>query len=135
MSEVTGPTTPLFDPDELAKWMGIQVSRSRAEFLGEQVSARFLDKAGLDAWPTPAPPVVKSWAIEYAALYYENPTALSDDRAGETFQRWNPRAQEIIAELKEWAQRRSPSTGGGGPVGQFPPARPFPDPVEVWPRW
>ena len=100
MSEVTGPT-PIFEPDELAKWMGIQVSRSRATFLEEQVSARFLDKAGLDAWPTPVPPVVKSWAVEYAALHYENPTALSDDRSGESFQRWNPRGREIIAELKD----------------------------------
>lgn len=134
MSEVTGPTA-LFEPEDLARWMGVQVSSSRARFLEEQVSARFLDKAGLTAWPAPVPPVVKSWTVEYAALLYENPTALSDDRSGESFQRWNPRAREITAELAEWAQRISSPTNVGGPVGQFPPARPFPDPVEVWPRW
>lgn len=133
MSDEAGPT--LFSPEDLAQWMGIQVSRSRAQFLEQQVSARFLDKVELDAWPTPAPPVVKSWAVEYAALHYENPTALSDDRAGETFQRWNPRAREIIIELQAWGAKRAPVVSTGGPQGQFPPARAYPDPADGFPRW
>jgi hypothetical protein len=83
-------------------------------------------------WPT----IAKSVALSAAARAYVNPEGLRQQTVGSTSSLYNTPlytngvflSESEKASLRAWAnQNGDPS---GGPQGDFPPARAWPDPVE-----
>lgn len=91
---------------------------------------------GLAEWPDPAPDDLWGWALELAALSYDNPTGLERTTLGKFTQSWGPEAVARRRQILE-AARDTYNAGGGsaGPLGSFPCPEPYPDPARVWPWW
>lgn len=92
-----------------------------------------------DPWPA----VAKSVALAAAGRAYVNPEGLRQDTTGSTTAIYNsPLYSNGVqlsdaekASLHAWANGPGGSTRGQS-QGSFPPARPWPDPVEnCWPSW
>lgn len=72
---------------------------------------------------------VRAWAIELAAIAYENPTTADTDAAAESSSGWGrvDRRQQILDNVRAWAQAKSGAGAVPLPRGQFPKARRWPD--------
>lgn len=89
------------------------------------------------AWPTPVPDDLWAWAIELAAIAYNNPVGLVQRITDEDTRAWGTeRRQEILA-----AARQRYGSGSTSPVfasaatgtSNFPPAPRWPDPPGICP--
>lgn len=78
-------------------------------------------------WPSPPPEDLRAWALELAALAYDNPSGLESETDSRVTSVWGRRKRaEILAEAKE-AYSSFASTK---PLGSFPDPAPWPDPIE-----
>lgn len=66
----------LFDLGDLPSWLQVPgVDTETATRVRRYVNGWLQDATGLDTWPDPVPDKLWAWAIELAALVFENPTA------------------------------------------------------------
>lgn len=135
-----GGARSLLTPQELADHLGYDVTQARATS-AERVTWGWLKAAtGLAVRPDPVPAEVFSWAVELAAIAYENPAAHADDGdgGGITTAYDRQRRAAILADAAAWAAARAGSSSPTGPQGAgFGSARAWPDPAEpcTWSRW
>lgn len=83
-----------------------------------------------ELWDGSVPKRLKGWAIELAAIAYENPTSAGEDSAAESSTSWRvDRRAQILARVTQWAisTGRSSTSSAPLPTGSFPPAQPWPD--------
>lgn len=90
--------------------------------------------ARIDPWPDQeignVPEDLFAWAVELAAIAYDNPSGLASRTVGDTARAWQlTRRAEILAAAKTAYPGASGSSGG--PVGSFPASVPLPDPPAV----
>jgi len=95
-----------------------QVDTETATRYRRYVNGWLQDATGLTDWPNPVPDRLWAWAIELAALVFDNPGAKwsqTIDDSADTYDRGpQGRRQEILA-----AARRAYNTAGK-PQGSFP---------------
>lgn len=131
-----------FTPAQLKTWLRYESDddfEPSAAQLAEKVVAGWLsdatkrDRGALEAAAAGDSPQVFSWAIELGGIAYENPTAMQDDQAGGTRTTWRDRRSQILTDARAWgeAQPTESTTTSGLPRGNFPKARPWPDPIRV----
>lgn len=66
----------LFDLGDLPSWLQVPgVDTETATRVRRYVNGWLQDATGLDTWPDPVPDKLWAWAIELAALVFDNPTA------------------------------------------------------------
>lgn len=109
----------LFDLGDLPSWMQIpQVDADTATRVRRYVNGWLQDATGLTDWPSPVPDRLWAWAIELAALVFENPTAKwsqTIDDSADVYERGpQGRRREILD-----AARAAYNTSGK-PQGSFP---------------
>jgi hypothetical protein len=110
----------LFDLGDLPSWLRQDpgVDTESATRVRRYVNGWLQDATGLTDWPSPVPDRLWAWAIELAALVWDNPTAKwtqTVDDSTDVFDRGpQGRRQEILA-----AARRAYNTAGK-PQGSFP---------------
>jgi len=124
---------PLFTAEQLGNFLQYQVEDAPAAMAEKVVSGWLSDAAGSVTFPDPLPPQLFSWAIELGAIAHENPGGLASETTGAKNTTWDrARRAEILGYVARWAGNDSYVSGAGvpSPVGSFPPARPYPDPVE-----
>jgi hypothetical protein len=120
--------TDLFDLPALANKLQAEVDTGSA-IEARRIAQAWLGTATqLTVWPSPIPEDLRTWALELAALVYDNPSWLEQEQVGDVVSRWalNRRA-EILTEA-----RRTYATGAatGSGLGSFPDPDPWPDPVD-----
>lgn len=117
----------LFELDDLAATLQAELDEAAAEEARRKAQAWLGSATRLTVWPTPIPEDLRAWALELAALAYDNPSPLLSERVGEvqTAPYWARRA-EILAEARTVYGLAAVN---GSPVGVFPAAEPWPDPV------
>jgi hypothetical protein len=120
----------LFELSDLAATLQADLDTASATEARRKASAWLASATYLTAWPTPVPENLRAWAIELAAMAYDNPSNLnSESYADGTSTNWAiARRAEILAE----ARTHYPKAGGGNkPQGAFPQSSFYPDPVET----
>ena len=125
---------PLFTPEDLGNWLQYSVRQTSA-VLAEHVAAGWL-KDAMNVLELPAAPKGSSlfaWALELGGIAYENPLSLASGSLGDEASTYDRTRRERI--LAAAASAASASAGRRGPRGSFPPALPWPDPAERYPRW
>ena len=75
-------TGALFEPQDLSNWLGKTVADEKATSIEKVVWGWLKPQLGATERPDPVPDEVFSWAIELAAIAYENPTGLSARQLG-----------------------------------------------------
>lgn len=123
----------IFEPAQLRTWLRYdeaEVFDEATAALVEQVVTGWL-LAEIGTLPDPAPTQghpLFGWALELGGIAYENPTAMTDDQAGETRSAWADRRLQILAAARRWAEANG-TTGTARPLprGSFPRAKPWPD--------
>lgn len=129
----------LFAPEDLAAYLQQDLDLATVERC-RRVAAGWLRSAtGLTAWPDPITDDLWTWAVELAAMAYDNPAAWANETTGGEVTGYSAiRRREIL----DAAKAAYPGGSGGGPqtpVGAFPAAQPYPDPARcspgplVWP--
>lgn len=131
----------LFAPEDLAAYLQMDLDLATVERC-RRVAAGWLRSAtGLTAWPDTIPDDLWAWAVELAALAYDNPAGWANETTGGEVTGYDR------ARRKEILDAAAAAYGGGGsgaagplsPVGAFPLAEPYPDPARrpcgpvVWP--
>lgn len=124
---MAGPEQPLFDAAQLGEFVRHPVSSGAAAIAEKVVWGWLKPVLGLDSRPDPVPPEVFSWAIELGGIAHENPAGrsyyeLGDERSGFSAER----RREVLAEASTWS-----GSAAAGPVGSFPAAKAWPDPI-LW---
>jgi len=110
----------LFDLGDLPSWLreDLGVDTESATRVRRYVNGWLQDATGLADWPNPVPDRLWAWAIELAALVWDNPTAKwsqTVDDSTDVYDRGpQGRRLEILA-----AARRAYNTAGK-PMGSFP---------------
>lgn len=96
-----------------------------------RMAAGWLSSAtGLTAWPNPVPDDLWGWAVELAGLIYDNPARWSNDTTGGTATGYERGARDTILDAARARYGPAASLGSGNaPLGCFPPAQPWPDPI------
>ncbi|MFI5839451.1 hypothetical protein ACIA8K_07025 [Catenuloplanes sp. NPDC051500] len=74
----------------------------------------------LTTWPDPIPDDLWGWAIELAALAYDNPTLLASETVGATSRTTDRARFTAILDAAREAYRDGSAPGGGGPLHSFP---------------
>lgn len=70
----------LFDLGDLpAKLQISQVDTYTATLAREWAEGQLEDATGLTSWPDPVPKKLKHWALDLAAIAYNNPTLVADE--------------------------------------------------------
>jgi hypothetical protein len=111
--------TDLFDLGDLPSWMRVsEVDTETATRYRRWVNGWLQDATGLTDWPNPVPDRLWAWAIELAAIVWDNPMAnwsMVIDDASTVYERGaQGRRREILD-----AARRAYNTAGK-PQGSFP---------------
>lgn len=114
----------LFTSDELSDWLGKTVTAAKAVAVEKVVWGWLKPRIGATVRPDPVPDEVFSWALELAAIAYENPSGLDGKDIGPFGEQYSSERREEIL-----AAAAAGGTGVLAPKGQFPPARPYPDPA------
>jgi len=107
----------LFDLGDLPSWLQVpEVDAETATRVRRVASAWLQHATGLTDWPSPVPDRLWAWALELAAIAYNNPTSLSteaiDDYQMTTADRL--RRREILDAA------RAAYNMAGKPMGSFP---------------
>jgi hypothetical protein len=126
----------LFDPQDLASYLQQDLDTSTLERCRRVASGWLQAATGLLAWPSPVPDDLWTWAVELAAIAYDNPTGLQTDQVGGKMSTWTvTRRQEILsAAAKRYGP--APRLGGvGTPIGEFPDPLWYPDPAALTGVW
>ncbi|GAA3781204.1 hypothetical protein [Micromonospora maritima] len=113
----------LFDLGDLPSWLQVpEVDLETATRIRRAVSGWLRDATGLTVWPDPVPDDLWAWAVELAAMVYNNPTSANAETVGATSVQFGDRARraEILA-----AARRAYSVAGQ-------PQFSFPEPDWSW---
>jgi hypothetical protein len=118
--------TDLFDLGDLPSWMQIpEVDAETATRYRRAVNGWLQDATGFTEWPTPVPDQLWAWAIELAAIVFDNPaanwSATIDDTVTVYERGPQGRRQQILN-----AARAAYNTAGK-PQGSFP------EPDWYWP--
>ncbi|NHN55777.1 hypothetical protein G9U51_08305 [Calidifontibacter sp. DB0510] len=95
------------------------------------VTGWLLDATGLTTFPDRLPPQVFSWALELAAIAYENPAAAAaagTDRVTNAYT--EQRREAILARAARWAAKVPTAPQVAAPVGDFPCPGPWPTDLE-----
>lgn len=112
---------PLVSSDELADHMQRPVDAASA-FSAIRVAEGWLRGATrLSEWPDPVPDDLWAWAVELAAIAYDNPTGLVSQTIGSESYSW---AMARKSEITVAARQRYGASDA--PVYAFPPAVPWP---------
>jgi hypothetical protein len=111
--------TDLFDLGDLPSWMRVSgVDTETATRYRRAVNGWLQDATGLDTWPSPVPDKLWAWALELAAIVWDNPMAnwsSAIDDASTVYERGaQGRRREILD-----AARRTYNTASK-PQGSFP---------------
>jgi hypothetical protein len=109
----------LFDLGDLPSWMQVPaVDTETATRVRRAVNGWLQDATGLSVWPSPVPDRLWAWAIELAAITFDNPTGLLsstiDDFAAVYDRGASSRRQQILD------QARAVYNTAGQPMGSFP---------------
>jgi hypothetical protein len=119
----------LFDDlTDLATSLQVDLDAASADEARRKAQAWLASATSLTAWPTPIPEDLRAWAIELAALAYDNPSMLeSETLDGGATVRW---ALNRRTEILDNARARYGSGAiAGRPEGNFPAALDDPDPL------
>ena len=120
----------LFSDRDLSDYLRKPVSLASALSVERVVWGWLSPALELTERPDPVPDAVFSWALELAAIAYENPSGLSSYQLGaEQFGFSAERRAEILAEAG--GGRVTPGSPAA-PLGSFPEAIGWPDPARYW---
>ena len=110
-------------PDQLRLHLQADVDEWSAEQALDGASALLRSAARLTVDPDPVPLDLRTWALELAAMIYENPSGLASEGEGDLTPTWDRgRRKEILdAAARAYGPARGPSFG-------FPAA-------SSWPSW
>jgi hypothetical protein len=109
----------LFDLGDLPSWMqGPAVDTESTTRVRRAVNGWLQDATGLTTWPSPVPDRLWAWALELAAMAYNNPSSVNSEQIDDYQVSYGDRARraEILA-----AARAAYNTAGK-PQGSFPDA-------------
>ncbi len=107
---------------DLSAYLQRQLNVDSADLAIRIAEGWLREATGLSAWPVPVPDDLWAWAVELAALAYDNPTGLAVRTVGGVTESWPAAARR--AELLEAARRRFGP--GRGPLFSFPPLQSYP---------
>lgn len=126
----------LFTRDDLANYLKLEVpdsadgdttdsagllSQDTYEVLEKIVDGWLSDATGMDKWPDPTPKPVFSWALELAAIAYENPAAAASDTTDQVGMSWNEqRRRAILDRAAAWGRDLPAQALIPSPTGSFP---------------
>lgn len=118
----------LITPQDVANYLQQDVGSFRQEWAETaiRIAVGWLrGRCYFEQWPpSPVPEDLWAWAVELAALVYDNPTLVSSSTVGGQTIAYGAvaaRRREILAEAEGVYPRLS-----GRPVGEFPAACPLP---------
>ncbi len=119
---VTAPVPPLLTVDDLGEFMRRQLKPTSAERAIRVAAGWLRDATKLTAWPDPVPDDLWAWALELAAIAYDNPTGRATQTDRDNAVGWMlGRRAEILA-----AASRRYATSASQPLYSFPPAVAYP---------
>ena len=133
----------LFTHQDLSTFLKATVSTDEHKLI-ERVVAGWLAEVGL-VYDQPVegqvgeygvPSQVFAWSLQLGAILWENPTSMSMDVTGSQTQAWGSGAvKDLMAQVRAYAVRQGLVPDGAtgavpSPLGRFPAARGWPDPVE-----
>lgn len=112
----------LFELTDLAASLQMDLDTASAMEARRKAQGWLAGATRLTEWPSPPPEDLRAWALELAALAYDNPSGLESEVDGRVTSVWGRRRRgEILLEAKR-------AYGQSGPMGSFPPPEPWPDP-------
>jgi hypothetical protein len=121
----------LFDLPALGHKLQAQIDTGSAIEARRIAQAWLASATRLTEWPTPIPEDLRAWALELAALVYDNPSWLEMEQVEGNISRWAlSRRNEILREARE---RYGAAAGIFGPLYAFPEVSAWPDPVQPYP--
>lgn len=107
----------LFDLEDLPSKLQVpEVDSASAELAAEWAEGQLEDVTGLTAWPDPVPKKLKHWALDLAAIAYNNPTLVTDEAIDDYRVSYEDR-ERIAAIL---ARARDAYNTAGQPQYSFP---------------
>lgn len=120
--------TPIVTPKQVADFLQQDADTMRVDWVDNAIRIAIgwlRGRCGFEQWPLdPLPEDVWAWAVELAALVYDNPTLVSSSTVGGQTVAYGAvaaRRREILAEAEGVYPRLA-----GRPVGEFPEACPLP---------
>lgn len=117
-----GADTDLFQLEDLRKLLRLTVAEydtGAATVARRQAGGWLSDATGLTAWPDPLPDRLWTWAIELAAIAYNNPDgALEEQTDDYRVKHDRARRMEILDAAR--SAYPSPAPAGSGPQWSFP---------------
>lgn len=120
--------TQIVTPKQVADHLQQDVSVMRQDWVDSSIRIAvgwLRGRCGFEQWPPdPVPEDVWAWAVELAALVYDNPTLVSSTTVGGQTVAYGAvslRRKEILDEAENTYPRLA-----GRPTGEFPPACPLP---------
>lgn len=109
----------LFDLGDLPSWLQVPgIEPETATRVRRFANGWLQDATGLDAWPDPVPDKLWAWAIELAALVFENPTAKWSQTVDDSINVYERGPQGRRREILDAA--RAAYNTAGRPQGSFP---------------
>jgi hypothetical protein len=109
----------IFDVDELrVKLQLATIDEAAGELAREAAEGWLEDATGLSVWPDPVPKRLKHWALELAAIVYNNPTLATQESVDDY--RVSYQDRERMNAILDRA--RSAYSTTGGPQYSFPEA-------------
>ncbi|GAB7039707.1 MULTISPECIES: hypothetical protein [Catenuloplanes] len=110
----------LFELTELADYLQQgPLDEASATVARRKASGWLRSATKLTAWPDPVPDDLWGWAIELAALAYDNPAMLASEQVGATSRTADRGRLAAILDAAR-AAYLDPATAGGGPLHSFP---------------
>ena len=109
----------LFDLGDLPSWMQIpEVDTETATRVRRAVNGWLQDATGLTDWPDPVPDRLWAWAIELAALAFDNPAAVWSQTIDDSVTVYERGPQGRRQQILDAA--RAAYNTAGKPQGSFP---------------
>lgn len=107
----------LFDLGDLPSWLQVpEVDAETATRVRRVSSAWLQDATGLTDWPSPVPDRLWAWALELAAIAFNNPTSL----ASETIDDYQMTVSDRLRRREILDSARQAYNTAGKPQGSFP---------------
>jgi hypothetical protein len=107
----------LFDLGDLPSWLQVpEVDAETATRVSRVSSAWLQDATGLTDWPSPVPDRLWAWALELAAIAFNNPTSL----ASETIDDYQMTVSDRLRRREILDSARQAYNTAGKPQGSFP---------------
>lgn len=119
---------PVVYPDEVGSFLRATVDPGSVAVAIRVAEGWLQGATRIVVWPPdPVPPNIWSWAVELAALAYDNPRTMTRRTVGAITAEWNYRQNrrlEILTEARRYY------AGEGQSLGDFPFAWPWPEPAD-----